>query len=171
MFAIAALATGVFVHYAAGCTMMESFYQAIRCPLQIVLVGDPLAQPWAPKATVKISGLGKNPVSGSVKLDVSVESKDREYFGRFVYLLDGRIAGRGGKSFVLDTTKFQNGQHLLRVVACRNKLARCQAFIEKTIVIANEQSPAGVGQEPAVEKRTGTVPSERLKDKEGSGRR
>ena len=28
-----------FVHYASGCTMMESFYQAIKSPLQMVIVG------------------------------------------------------------------------------------------------------------------------------------
>ena len=35
-----------FVHYASGRTMVESFFASIRCPLQILLVGDPLTRPW-----------------------------------------------------------------------------------------------------------------------------
>ena len=45
-------------HYASGCTVIESFYQSIRCPFQIMLVGDPLAAPWASSpATLDITGL------------------------------------------------------------------------------------------------------------------
>ncbi len=35
-----------YVHYVGGATMMESFYLALRCPMQLLLVGDPLAGPW-----------------------------------------------------------------------------------------------------------------------------
>ena len=45
-----------FVHYAAGCTMLESFYQSITCPLQSLLLGDPLAKPYAVPLSVKVVG-------------------------------------------------------------------------------------------------------------------
>ncbi|HPR83671.1 MAG TPA: TIGR03790 family protein, partial [Pontiellaceae bacterium] len=33
-----------FVHYASGCSAMESFYQSIASPMQVLLLGDPLSQ-------------------------------------------------------------------------------------------------------------------------------
>lgn len=35
-----------YVHQVGGATMMESFYLSLRCPLQLLLVGEPLARPW-----------------------------------------------------------------------------------------------------------------------------
>ena len=35
-----------FVHYAQGCTAMESFYQSVRCPTQLLMLGEPLAKPY-----------------------------------------------------------------------------------------------------------------------------
>lgn len=39
-----------YVHQARGFSMLESFYLSIRCPLQVLLIGDPLAQPFAAKS-------------------------------------------------------------------------------------------------------------------------
>jgi len=33
-----------YAHYASGCTAMESFYQSILSPVQVLLLGDPLSQ-------------------------------------------------------------------------------------------------------------------------------
>jgi len=38
-----------YVHQARGFSILESFYLSIRCPLQILLVGDPMARPFADK--------------------------------------------------------------------------------------------------------------------------
>ena len=35
------------LHYARGCSLAESFYQSISGPYQLLIVGDPLCQPWA----------------------------------------------------------------------------------------------------------------------------
>ena len=52
-----------YAHYASGCTMIESFFQSIRCPLQLLMVGDPLASPWAPNQSMILvqSDDGTNP--------------------------------------------------------------------------------------------------------------
>ncbi|MBL7011512.1 MAG: TIGR03790 family protein [Kiritimatiellales bacterium] len=48
-----------YAHYAAGCTAMESFYQAIASPVQVLLLGDPLSQIAALPVQIKPVGLSK----------------------------------------------------------------------------------------------------------------
>jgi uncharacterized protein (TIGR03790 family) len=134
-----------FVHYASGCTMIESFYQAIKCPLQLAIIGDPLAQPWAPKAILTIGGLNGDTVSGKVKLQADVKSESGGSFGKYVYLLDGRIVGRG-RIYELDTSKIQNGLHTLRAVASRTGEVKSQVFAEKIIMVAKIQRPVAGDQ-------------------------
>jgi len=126
-----------FVHYVSGSCMMESFYQSIRCPLQLYLVGEPLAAPWAPAAEVRLEGLYGEEVSGVVTVKASVEAAPGDNYARFVYLLDGRIVGRD-PALVLDTTRLAEGPHVLRCVAYSTGLVRHQAFVEKKIVV-NDQ--------------------------------
>ena len=125
-----------FVHYASGCTMIESFYQSIRCPLQLVIVGDPLAQPWAPMATMKISGIPRGTASGTLKLKAEVKSLPGEYYSKCFYFLDGVFVGKGW-DLSLDTTKIQDGVHTLRAVAYRGGTVRCQAFADARIEVGN----------------------------------
>ena len=127
----------VFVHYATGCSIMESFFQAIRCPLQILLVGEPLAAPWAEKATLQIDGLSNGALSGTVtcRADVAVENPSSHY-GRIVWLVDGRTAAEG-RRFEWDTTTVPDGAHTVRAVAYRTGLVRTQGFSEQAVNVKN----------------------------------
>jgi hypothetical protein len=44
----------LFCHYAAGSSLVEAFYESVQGPYQLLIVGDPLCQPFAeaPKKTV-----------------------------------------------------------------------------------------------------------------------
>jgi hypothetical protein len=126
-----------FVHYASGCTVIESFYQSIRCPLQILLVGDPLAQPWAPKAKLSVTGLPADTISGKLKLVSQVTSESGGHYSKYVYLIDGKVVGTG-REFEFDTGRIEDGPHVMRCVAYRTGLVRCQVFTDSKIVIRNE---------------------------------
>jgi hypothetical protein len=126
----------IFVIYADGCTVMESFYQSIRCPLQQLIVGVPLAAPWAEPAEVKITGLEDGPYSGTVSCAVNVRTRTKHYFGQTLWLLDGRIVGKGDR-FEWDTATVANGVHRLRAVVSRTGLIRTQAFAVKTVDVRN----------------------------------
>jgi len=43
-----------YVHQARGFSILESFYLSIRCPLQILLVGEPLARPFTDKSAAQL---------------------------------------------------------------------------------------------------------------------
>jgi len=127
----------VFVHYARGCTVMESFFQAIRCPLQILLVGEPLAAPWAGEAEVSISGIENRPVKGVIALRAHVKAERlSDYYGQIVWLVDGRVVAQGER-FEWDTTEESNGIHRVRAVARRTGYVRSQAFRELEVETRN----------------------------------
>lgn len=70
----------LFAHYAKGCTVLESFFQAIRCPLQTFLVGDPLAAPFAPDLSVELTvDVKGSALTLHVSPDLSRKSAEQVY--------------------------------------------------------------------------------------------
>lgn len=140
-----------FVHYGNGCSMMESFFQSIRCPLQILVLGDPLARPWAPTNVVlRVEGLESGAagdasrefiVNGMLKLRAEARSELGGRYPRFLYLLDGKIVGRGAE-LALDTSTIKDGPHTLRVVGYSAGLVRNQVFVEKIVTVRNGRKEA-----------------------------
>ncbi|RJR12640.1 hypothetical protein C4588_01760 [Candidatus Parcubacteria bacterium] len=123
-----------FVHYAAGCTMIESFWQSIRCPLQILIVGDPLASPWKPKMGVTITGIEGDSISDKLTAGIEVSGDGALSYRRFMFLLDGKIVGNS-RMIDVDTSSLLPGEHMLRAVAYRAGSVSCQAFCEKKIIV------------------------------------
>jgi uncharacterized protein (TIGR03790 family) len=63
-----------FVHYASGCSAMESFYQSILSPVQVLLLGDPLSQIATLPVEIKTIGLSKE-ISSSLDSSFVAEAK------------------------------------------------------------------------------------------------
>jgi hypothetical protein len=122
----------VFAHAQAGCTILESFYGSIRCPLQILLIGEPLAAPRAAQSQLVIQGLSTNTVSDRRTVSAEIKSKGGEVFTRFLFLLDGRTLQLPGKdaSATLDPSGLSAGHHTLRIVAYTAGSVRSQIFSE-----------------------------------------
>lgn len=117
-----------FNHYRMGCTLIESFYQSIRSPLQLMLIGEPLAAPWAPAATLRIAGFEPGErLDQPRSIDLHIQAPRGTHYSRFVYLIDGRIVGEG-RSFTLDPAGLAPGEHELRAVAYRVGFVRSQTF-------------------------------------------
>jgi uncharacterized protein (TIGR03790 family) len=107
------------VHYARGCTLAESLYQAVHGPFQLLMVGDPLCAPWAnipaidvpeirPEQLIVRGNIGFKPVATVAKAKVD----------SFELFIDGARISRcvPGESLAIDTTKFADGWHELRVI-------------------------------------------------------
>ena len=123
----------VFVHPAAGCTLIESFYQSLRCPLQILIIGEPLASPWGAQSTVSFRGLADGAVmTNRQTVTAEILARNGELFSRYLFLLDGRTAQPPGRNpaVTLDPAALRPGRHTLRVVAYRVGSVRCQIFSE-----------------------------------------
>lgn len=139
----------LFVHAAAGCSMIESFFQAVRCPMQILAVGEPLSAPWAPRDPVTLDGPGNGPVRGKVPVTVEVRPGAGRSYSLFVLMVDGKIVSRKSPpqdrpntaNLTLDTAALCDGEHALRAVAYLAGPVRTQVFAEKRFVVGSKTGP------------------------------
>lgn len=130
----------IHVHYASGCTMAESFYQSVTGPYQLLIVGDPLAQPWRRKFTLSIEGLAKaSPLAGEVTLQPKTDSPDGISPANFELYVDGlRIQSvNPADSLQWDTRKHRDGVHVLTVLARGNDAVQTIARSRVTVTLRN----------------------------------
>ena len=107
------------LHYARGCSLAESFYQSISGPYQLLIVGDPLCQPWAAIPKALVTGIkADEKVKGTISVTPSGVAKGGASVGTLEMFIDGRLIGRSkpGATADIDTTKLPDGYHELRVV-------------------------------------------------------
>ncbi len=126
-----------FFYAAMGCTVMESFYQSVKCPLQLLPVGEPLAAPWRPAACLTLRGLPEGPLRAPATVSATVQNDAGYLFNRTLFLLDGRTLQPVGKpaSVTLTPVGLTAGQHTLRAVAYAVGALRQQAFAEATFTV------------------------------------
>jgi hypothetical protein len=121
------------VHYARGCSLVESFYQSVYAPYQLLIVGDPLCQPWANIPQVQVTGItAGDTLSGTVTLQPSAKlPRSGGTVDRFELFLDGvRMATTNAQDpLQLDTTKSSDGYHELRIVGIENDAIESQGRI------------------------------------------
>jgi hypothetical protein len=114
--------------------MIESFYLSVRCPLQLLIVGEPLACPWAPKPFSKLDIIGfdeNEKLLEPRKIDLRIMTEPGVIFNKFMYLVDGVKVG-SGNNFSLTPDNFSTGKHTLRAVAYKAGFVRNQIFATKT---------------------------------------
>ncbi len=133
----------LFVHVAAGCTALESYYQSIRCPLQYLPMGDPLAAPWKPRGEVTITGLDLALAGRGGPLKIGVKQTDRAVWSAYQVFVDGREIGGGylEDPFLFEPTGLAPGAHELRVVVRTGGLLRHQIFAVRPFTTGGGGAP------------------------------
>jgi uncharacterized protein (TIGR03790 family) len=127
-----------FVRCADGCSLMESFYQAVRSPLQLLMIGEPLCAPWSQKMLLTLVGLEEGPVSGTAHFYADLLNV-HGVRPRVAYFLDGqRLPVKPEKSLQLDTTTMADGWHVLRVTAAWGENVRSHTFAKKGFEVNNQ---------------------------------
>jgi len=122
----------IHVHYARGSSLAEAFYQSVRGPYMLLIMGDALCRPWAEKTEFNVTGLPQPGQTAAGELDLQIQA-DLKPGTRFHWFLDGLpTAIRDGKSpWKLDTRRIPDGFHELRAVAIatdRTRSRTSQAF-------------------------------------------
>ena len=116
----------VQIHYARGASLAEAFYQSVRAPYQLLVVGDPLCQPWASIPEVEVVNAATSIVlepdtvlSGTVTLEPRGTVPGGGVVDRYELFVDGvRVTQCGaGDRLTFDTTPLADGHHEFRVVA------------------------------------------------------
>jgi hypothetical protein len=136
---------GIHVHYCRGASLAEAFYQSVSSPYQLLVVGDPLCQPWAVIPEVRSTLDGGEPLAagarlaGELTLIPGATLPGDGSADRFELFVDGlRVAGCGpGGRLRLDTTRLADGHHELRVVAIAATAVETQGRLVVPVTFAN----------------------------------
>ncbi|MCI0334321.1 MAG: hypothetical protein L0228_13965 [Planctomycetes bacterium] len=129
------------LHYVRGSSLAEAFYQSVAGPYQLLIVGDPLCQPWARIPKVTVEGIKANQeLKGSVSLTPAGAGTGRL---RFIDLyVDGKLTARlpPGKKIDLDTTKLADGYHEIRLVSVDSGPLETQGRIIVPVTVNNRNT-------------------------------
>ena len=106
------------VHYARGCTLAESFYQAVKWPFQLLIVGDPLCCPYGNFPKFEIKGIqdGETITEDFV---LRVEPKpDAPTVAHYELFYDGVFLTKviNSNQIKVETEAITDGYHELRIV-------------------------------------------------------
>jgi hypothetical protein len=137
----------VQLHYVRGCSLAEAFYQSISCPYQLLIVGDPLCQPWAAIPKIIIGGVKpQEKVKGTLSLTPSGPGT----VGNFELYVDGQLNARTvpGKPLPLDTTQLADGYHELRVVGIRSDPIETQGRTIVPVFVNNHDAAVEIKISP-----------------------
>jgi hypothetical protein len=154
------------VHYARGATLAEAFYQSVRSPYQLIVVGDPLCRPWASIPVVeavvtpdsRVLRAGES-LSGSVAIEPRARVPGGGTADRFELFVDGvRVdqCGIGGR-LAVETAELADGHHELRVVAVESSPVESQGRVILPVSFSNHGRRLSLTAEPRRVKPNGTV--------------
>jgi len=78
--------------YAKGMTSAEAFYASIQSPYQLLILGDPLCQPYATPPRFQMTGLkDRQTVAGSVAVDFTASQEENSSDAvQLTWLIDGK---------------------------------------------------------------------------------
>lgn len=126
----------IHYYYASGCSLGESFYQSVQGPYQLLILGDPLCQPWAKPIPMTVTGIKKyQKISGDISLNI--ESGPAKYYS---ILIDGRLLSRSTSSTLqIPTENISDGFHEIRVIATANTMIEQQTVATFPIYIHNKK--------------------------------
>jgi hypothetical protein len=145
------------LHYARGASLGEAFYQSVRSPHQLLVVGDPLCQPWAAIPEVEVVNAADSrllepgaALSGTVSLEPRSSMPEGRQADRFELFVDGmRVAQCGlGERLPLDTSALADGHHELRVVAIDASPLETQGRRIIPVTFANHERALTLTVEP-----------------------
>jgi hypothetical protein len=132
--------SSLFIHYARGCSLAESFYQSVAGPYMLLVVGDPLCQPFAVAPKVSVEGIkAGHEVTGSLAVKATATTMPLQRVGTFELYVDGRLVARfaPGREPQLDTAKLPDGHHELRIVAVNADAIETRGRLILPIVVNN----------------------------------
>ena len=127
-------------HYVRGSSLAEAFYQSVASPYQLLIVGDPLCQPWARPPLIQVDGLrAGDTVRGKVTLLPKVSSISQVKVRFFELHIDGVMHTRLGpdRKIEVDTTKLIDGYHEFQVVGVAAESVESQGRVNLPLEVHN----------------------------------
>lgn len=113
----------IHVHYARGVSLAEAFYLSVIGPYQLLVVGDPLCNPWRRELPVKVLAPSTEELwRGTVTLQPKVDLTSEITAAAITLYVDGALVKSASQNEVieLDTTKLTDGEHQVTLLASGN---------------------------------------------------
>lgn len=128
-----------FAHYASGCSVLESFAQSVRCPLQLLMVGEPFAKPCADRLNATLFS-SKPAADGSRTIELRCDPDVSEKNPRFSFYVDGLELARDSASPRLELrgTQLSPGYHTVCGFTRAGNYVEQQAFASAGFTVSNE---------------------------------
>jgi len=115
----------IHVHYTDGLTAAEAFYSSVTCPYQLLIVGDPLCQPYAkpPRFTFLRENLvvpDNQPLQIQLKTESSPNTTEPEWLQ---WIVDGVLRGQApfDPDIRMKLDQIEPGAHEIRIIAKADK--------------------------------------------------
>ena len=128
------------VHYADGSSLAEAFYQSVEAPYQLLVVGDPLARPYARFAGVELASPDpQTPWSGVVTLQPKVVPAKGRPIAQLELWVDGQLLAyaQPDQPFTWDTLDMDDGFHDIRLVAQEADPIETRSYARFDVILAN----------------------------------
>ena len=128
------------VHYADGCSLAEAFYQSVWAPYQLLVVGDPLARPFARFAQVRLTSPDpQTSWSGVVTLQPSLIPVPGRPLEQVELWVDGQLTAYAlpGNPIAWDTRSLDDGYHDLRLVAVESDPVETRSYTRVAVTVDN----------------------------------
>ena len=115
-----------FAHQVRGCSAVECFALSVRCPLQLLAVGDPLAAPFAPPLTARMAIKAEH---RGLAVLVQPDGAPTGTVMRYSFFLNGRCIERDSPrpGVLFDTAKLSDGAYHIMAVATMGDAVRFSA--------------------------------------------
>ena len=130
----------IHVHYARGCSLAEAFYQSIRGPFHMLIVGDALCRPFATPPKIIVSGVEPmSTITGTAEFRFDRSQTPVRISGMELYL-DGVMSRRDRKfePITIDSNLMSDGYHEIRVVAFAANQIETRASVVIPVVVENK---------------------------------
>lgn len=139
------------VHYADGVSLAEAFFLSVLSPYQLLVVGDPLAQPFARFARVSLDEPDEETVwRGRMRLRPRVMAAEGRPVERVEFWIDGQKRGEvePGEVFEFDTSGEDDGTHDLRIVAVEAGLVETRSHLRRAVRVDNRGRSVAISAGP-----------------------
>lgn len=130
----------IHVHYARGCSLAEAYYQSMAGPWQTLVVGDPLARPFARFVPVTLpAALTAGPLAGVQQVEAGLPSGTAQDGARLELWVDGRLraSGPAGSPLSWDTAAEDDGAHEVRLVHVAGDAIETRSHARGRVTVAN----------------------------------
>ncbi len=144
----------IHVHYASGATLAEAFYLSVTGPYQLLIVGDPLCNPWRREIRVNLTTPATNePWRGTVTLRPAIRTAATFQAASVGLYVDGRLLKTASSDapIELDTSLLPDGEHRLSLLAWANDPVESVGRWSNVITIRNQK----VDRQPRLKAQTG----------------